>query len=107
MTFDSGQIPEWVQQFYDVDQDAVDKGIDVLFNHIDDAFLAGEFEYVNNILEQLDLERLCISLVLAVLTITKAARPHLPYQVEFTRRARARLEVLAPDRIEGLMRGLE
>jgi len=58
-----------------------ERAIDVVFNTIDDLLLAGEFDSVNQMLQDLiefGVERLSDTLIVAFLTITLAAKSKLP-----------------------------
>jgi len=90
----------WLLDWYRCAEET-DSAIDMLFRRVDNQLLAGRFVCVDELLCLVDLERLSISLLLAVLTITAAGRPPAFYE-----RAEQRLQQLAPDRVEALLKGL-
>ena len=90
-----------------------DTAIDILFGVVDDHYLAGEFEAVNLILPEVDVERLNLNLLIGFLSITLTLDEHrelLPNRVEFFERVSQQIQVLEPEmepkRFEGLLRGL-
>lgn len=80
--------------------------IDFLFDHVDDLYLEGKFEEADQFFRALNLLELDISLLVAVLSCSFCARDKLPYRPELVHKVEDRLRELAPDRLEGLMRGL-
>lgn len=84
-----------------------DDWIDELFERVDGWHSAGEFARTDAYLRALDVSTLDTYKVVAVLSITLPAKDKLEARGAFVERARKRLLELAPDRIEGLMQGLE
>ena len=80
------------------------EGIMVLFRYVDDLLCEGEFSTVDLFLQEIDFERLNSTLCVGVLSITFAAREHLPNRPGAFERALARLEFLVPDRAYRLLR---
>jgi len=81
--------------------------IDKIFNWCDDHFLDGYFEDVDNKLASIDIKSLWTDEILAYLSITIAAKEHLPSRDEFYVKCRAELEGREEDDVDGLLRGLE
>ncbi len=99
--------PSWIEDVYSlVKREEIDPAIDLLFEKIDDLLVDGHFTACDDILRAIDVSRLDTNLLVAVLSITVAAREHLPYRVRWLERATQRLMELSPDRIEGLLAGL-
>ena len=92
---------EWLPEWYTTD-DAVYK----LFTRVDDQLLDGDFAQVDDLILTVDLEQLDTTRIVALLSITAAARHKLIHRADFVTRVEQRLLVLAPDRIDGLMKGL-
>lgn len=104
---DTVSAPTWLDTVYSlVARGKPDDAIDVLFDRVDDLLIAGEFPRCNDLLHAVDLARLDIDLLVALLSITLRAAPHLPDRPWLVQRVEKRLREIAPDRIEGLMRGL-
>lgn len=86
---------------------------DALFDLMDDLMLDGAWEAFDNVLEQMDLERLDTNLLVAALSMLpkdhnfcETQPQHRAVHADFEQQVVARLRVLAPDRVEGLLRGL-
>lgn len=100
--------PIFLEEFYSlVDAGRTSAAIDRLFNYVDSRFLAGRFLEVDRLLDDIDLARLDTRLIVAVLSITLCASPELPNRAAFFEACRERLQVLAPGRLENLLRGLK
>jgi len=101
-------IETWLNEIYQLDlDDKTDAAIDVLFDHVDDLLSAGEFDQCDEVLKDLDPNRLSNALIVAVLSITKAAGGHLPSRFHFAERSRASLsQRIGPLRIEALLANL-
>jgi hypothetical protein len=101
--------PEWLLEACRLELERPNDALDILFDHVDDMLLDGEFEQVNALIEQLDFEALGmgIDLVIGVLSITLAAAPLLPARAALYDRAVCRLEVLSPGRVDRLLSGLD
>ncbi len=80
--------------------------LDEIYNHVDEMLLAGMFSEVDDRLESIDCDEHSTDLLLAMLTITYAAKSSLPRRTDFYNRAedsirrRGELE-------DGLLFGLE
>ncbi len=99
--------PIWLGDVYSlVDQDRPDEAADILFDRIDDLLVDGQFGRCDELLRAIDLKRLDTHLIVALLSITRAAARHLPYRTRLFERAQERLSILAPDRVERLLAGL-
>lgn len=97
----------WVEQMYShVAASKIDEAVDILFDHIDELLLAGDFSACDDLLHVIDPKRLDTHLLVAALSMTKAAAPRLSSRVRFVNRVTARLKELAPDRWEALVQGL-
>ena len=89
------------------EQGEVDKATDLLFDTIDDLLLAKEFTRVGALLAEVDLGRLDVPLLVALLAVTSLASERLPGRPDLVNRTRQRLQTLAPERVHLLLRGLE
>lgn len=97
----------WLVEVYSlVSRNDPDGAIDLLFAHLDDMLSEGEFRRCDTVLKTIDPKRLDSNLLVAALSATKRAAQLLPEREAFVRRARARLQDLAPDRAERLLAGL-
>ena len=82
-----------------------DTDLDVIFDHIDDLLIAGEFARVECVLALVDVTRLSTDAMVGFLSITLAAKSKLPYRRAFVAMVRAALADL-PGK-GGLLKGLE
>ena len=85
---------------------STDYAVDLVMNHVDDAFLAGDFESVDGMLRDTDTNRLDTYTCVALLSATKAAAHHLPSRPALVERVSRRLRVLAPGREHLLIVGI-
>lgn len=100
-------MPTWVFEVYElVKTEQTDHAIDVLFAGVDDLLSNEWFFECDQIIGKIDLEQLDTHLLVGLLSITFTAKSVLPGRPDLVRRVEERLKILAPDRIEGLMRGL-
>jgi hypothetical protein len=100
-------VTNWLPEVYTlVAEGRNDAAIDRVFGEIDDLLLGGAFSAVDDILLEVELAKLNTTLLVGFLTITFAAKTRLFGREDFVRRVEQRLLVLAPDRIDGLLRGL-
>ena len=76
----------------------------VMFRKIDRMFCDGEFEQANQDIQDIDLDRLSPTLLVGLLSITYAAKEHLPYRKQMALNIADRLKELVPDRWENLMK---
>lgn len=104
---ESGNAPVWLDDVYSkVAAGVPDDAIDILFDHIDDLLIEGRFSECEDVLMMIDPKRLDTNLLVAALSITKAAADRLPSRVRFVQRVEHRLTELAPERLEALLGGL-
>ena len=104
---ETDRAPLWLNDVYSlVAADGPDDAIDVLFNNIDDMLLAGDFARCDDLLMVIDPKRLDTNLLVAALSITKAAAEKLPTRARFVQRVERRVGELAPERLESLLSGL-
>jgi hypothetical protein len=80
---------------------------DLILHHVDEWMLAGNFDACDKLLSALDLERLDAYAVVVLLAATICAKDKLVLRAIFVEHAKERLQVLAPDRVEELMKGLD
>lgn len=86
--------------------DRTDSALDVIYNHVDEMLLAGRFAEIDGRLASVDCDRYSVDLLLALLTISHAAKRHLPQRPNFHTRAEKSIR----DRgqwEDGLLLGLE
>ena len=75
--------PSPVEDFFDRarrldDLGRTDSALDVVYNHVDEMLLAGKFSEVDGRLSSTECDEYSVDLLLALLTITYAAKRHLP-----------------------------
>lgn len=75
----------------DFNFDSLEKPTDYIFDKIDEAFLNGEFDLVDLILPQINLNELNPSLLISFLCITKAAKSKLNNREAFYLKVEATL----------------
>lgn len=81
--------------------------IDILYTHMDDYLLAGNFAACNEILSLIDINKLDSYLIVSVLSITVRASSRLKERIEFLEKAKNYLKQEVPDSWESLLKGLE
>ena len=59
------------------------KGLDLIFETLDDMMGQGDFNRLNNLLKKVELKRLNSTLMVGFLSITNCARQQLPYRENF------------------------
>jgi len=93
---------------YDLIEDSkLCEAADRIFNYVDDNFSEGKFDVVENMIREVDLERMEANTIVSLICITRDGQDHLPYWKELFESARARLTVLHPDRVDAMLAGLE
>jgi len=83
------------------------KILDFLFDNIEDSLIADQFDYVNGILQSLDIQSLEIVYLLAFLNLTKHWKQSLPYRDTFYALVSERLTTEDPKRKEALLMNLD
>ncbi len=78
-----------------------------IFSFIDDLLLTEQFEIVDSILCLLDLNYLNIECMIGFLAITLPAKDKLEHRSLYYLDVKNWLELIEPDRVEGLLVGLE
>ncbi|HBJ33843.1 MAG TPA: hypothetical protein DDZ51_03565 [Planctomycetaceae bacterium] len=78
----------FARELTDLDrEETVDEALDLAFDQIDDAFLEGRFDWVDQFLKIADVESMSVSLLVGILTITASAESKLRHRSEFRKRA--------------------
>lgn len=70
-------------------EESINTALDLAFDRIDDAFLEGRFDWVDSFLEQVEVDRLSVELIVGVLTITASAEDKLRHRGKFRSQAEA------------------
>jgi len=97
----------WLSKTYSlVAKLAVDSAVDLVFDHFDDLLHGEKFREADEALAAVDIKRLDSNLMVALLTITHAAKENLRRREDLVRRIEKKLEADAPDRAEQLLAGL-
>lgn len=79
------------------------EAMDLLLVKMDDAFLAGRFELVDELLSVVDVDRLSLTLQLALLAFSRPAAEHLPRRPSVVSLVEARVRKSDPERAERLL----
>ena len=80
----NGSEPQFLAQAKRlVDHGKIDAAIDIIFDQIDEMLLARQFERVDQILRDVECRGYSIDILLSLLTITLAAKRHLPSRPAF------------------------
>lgn len=79
---------------------------DVIYDLFDDALGDGRIEDVDQLLGHIDIERLSVFPLVGLLTITSAAREHLPARAALYEKIAARIRLELPDRVDRILVGL-
>ncbi|NOY25060.1 MAG: TIGR04255 family protein [Oligoflexia bacterium] len=97
----------WLDDVYSaVATSRPDDAVDLLFDPIDDMLLAGEETRADDLLLTIEVKRLDITAMLAVLAVTRPASVALINRAGFLGRVKRRLQQVAPERMESLLSGL-
>jgi len=98
----------WLEDVYSkVARGDVDAALDVLMQNFDDLFHANQFKQANSLLRHVDLQRLDVDTMVGLLAATLPARQELSQRERIVERVRSRLERQVPERLDGLLRGLD
>ena len=81
--------------------------IDKLYDAIDDAFVAGQFNMVDLFLEYIDASQFIPEILVAILTITLPAKDKLNNRALFFRQVKSILEIGDKKDAEQTLHGLE
>ena len=93
-----------MDELYAIEQED-DDAIDWIFGRVLDLMERGDFKGCDQLLQEVDLDRLSPTLMVAFLSITLWAS--LDYRPTFYNEVEARLRRIEPeDRVKGLLRGL-
>lgn len=99
--------PPWLETLYAlVARDKPDKAVELLFEQVDDQMIEGRFAECDDLLQIIDLDRLDLNLIIAVLSITLAPKDSLPSRPAFVQKASAEVQKRAPTRANRLLQGL-
>jgi len=97
----------WLPDVYSlVDRREYETAGDLLFDKVDDLLSAGDLRRCDEMLQMVDVKRLDTNLMISFLAVTLAAKLELPSRAALVRRIEAKLEELAPERVESLLRTL-
>lgn len=99
----------FVQDLVALDQrQEYDDAVDLIFELFDTLYHEGRFKDAGELLDQINCQHLSTFSIVGLLSAANWAKDELgPVRTQFVERARQQLLKLAPDRIEGLMRGLD
>jgi len=98
---------DWINNVYTMlTQHKENLALDLIFRSCNDAFEKGHFEYINNGLISIDINRLNITLMIGILTATLPAKHKLRYRRNFYKKVRKVLMSIAPSRVDSLLDGL-
>lgn len=97
----------WVEQMYTlIASNELEDAIDLLYDNVDEMLLAGKMSECDAILRTIDIHRLEGHLMVGVLSITLAAREHLPHRTVLVAEIEEHFRLTDPDNVEALMSGL-
>ena len=97
----------WLSSTYSlVAKKDVHAAIDLVFEHFDELLHEGRMREADEALAAVDVKRLDSNLMVAVLTITRAAKDQLNRRADLLRRVESRLQVMVPERAADLIAGL-
>jgi hypothetical protein len=106
---ESGEIPrDLVHRIEAAIAADADDAVDFIYAEVDQHLRDGAFADVQDLLRALDLAKLDVVHMLAIASITRAAREQLDdARTDYLGRLRRRLAEVDPDRVEELLSGLE
>ena len=85
----------------------LDAAVDLIFDHFDELLQARKFREVDEALDAVDVNRLDSNLMVALLTITRAAKENLRRREELIRRIETKLRADAPERADKILSGVK
>ncbi len=88
-------------------QHPISKALDILYEELDEALIAGQFEEVDIYLRHVNVSRYRVEILIGFLTITFVWKDSLKERAGFYDRVKARVEKSYPDREEKILMGLE
>jgi hypothetical protein len=98
-------MTSWIENIYSLlEKGNTGEAINILFRNLNQLFVGGYFKAANKALKIINVGRLDSNLLVALLSITKPAEEHLPYRPLLVEKIRTRLQKLAPDRVDRLMK---
>ncbi len=97
----------WVTQMYVlVACNELEDAIDLLYDNVGELLLAGKMSECDAILRTIDIHRLEGNLMVGILSITLAAREHLPHRKTLVAEIEEHFRLTDPKNVEALMSGL-
>lgn len=97
----------WVEQMYAlIASNELEDAIDLLYDNVDEMLLADKMSECDAILRTIDISRLEGKLMVGVLSITLAAREHLPYRAVLVAEIEEHFRLTDPENVEALVSGL-
>jgi|GEM_PF-6252491 len=86
----ASEATRWLEDVYSMcARGEKEAAIDVVFDQIERLLSGGEFEKCDSVLRAVDLQRLSVSLILSLLSVTLSASKMLPYRRVLTARTEA------------------
>lgn len=98
-------IIQQIYKFVDIKRD--DKAIDLLFYTVDYYMRNGQFDLLDKLIQEIDLDKLSLSLMIGVLTITLPAKKQLLSREAIYDKIKEKIIQLDPERVDRLLVGLK
>lgn len=99
--------PVWLTELYALIREGkTERALDLAFNSLLDPQQAGDFVTPNTVLSLIDVDQLDINLMVGILSATHYAKDKMPNRVGLVQRIGLRLQEVASDRSEDLIKGL-
>lgn len=90
-----------------VEEGEIDQAMEILFDYVDDLMDRGDFAACDQLILSTDLTKLNTNLLVGLLSILHVARAELKHYELILVAIEARLEVIAPGRVDRLMSGFK
>ncbi len=84
----------------------IEEALGIVFNNCDNLLIAGKFDEINTLLDQVDTDRMNIELMVGLLAATLPAKDKLSARKHYYEKVKVRLTELVPDRVDRIMKGL-
>ncbi len=98
----------WVDEMLSLDaSEKYRKTLDILFTNLDKLHIEGKFQESDEVIRSLNFEKLSVTLIVGILTITLPAKDKLNNRESFFNKAEAFFKETEPERAYNLLRGLK
>jgi hypothetical protein len=103
------RVQSFLAKIYAQSKDSKNEAvINIIFDEIDDRLMSGDLRFCDSLLRKADPQRLSVDAMLAILSITSQATPHLNFRARFAAEVEeALMRVRTEAEVAALLRGLK